>query len=91
MIALATDVEHVKMILDEVELLEHLLHKDQEEHGNQVTNRSVELRGLMKHLITNKEFCDCLDRLETEGKSVWGLSSDEHDLISLARDKINQC
>lgn len=91
MLALATDVEHIKMILDEVETLEHLLHKDQEEHGNQVTNRSVELRGLIKHLVTNKEFCICLDRLEQEGKPIWGLSSEEHDLISLAREKINQC
>ena len=91
MLALATDVEHIKMILDEIETLEHLLHKDQEEHDNQVTNRSVELRGLIKHLVTNKEFSDCLDRLEQEGKPIWGLSSEEHDLISLAREKINQC
>ncbi len=91
MLELATDVEYIKTIMEEIETLEHLLQKDQEEHDNKVTNRSVELRGLMKHLVTNKEFCDCLDRLEHEVKPMWGLSSDEHDLISLARDKINQC
>ena len=91
MLSLTKDVEHIKMILAEVELLEHLLHEDQEEHNNQVTNRSVELRGMIKHLVTNREFCECLDRLENEGKPIWGLSSDEHDLIAMAREKINQC
>ena len=91
MLALATDVEHIKMVMEELELLEHLLQKDQEEHNDQVTNHSVELRGSIKHLVTNKEFLDCLDRLEYQGKPIWGLSSEEHDLISLAREKINQC
>lgn len=91
MIALATDVEHIKMVMEELELLEHLLQKDQEEHDNKVTNRSVELRGAIKHLIANKEFLDCLDRLEIQGAPIWGLSSEEHELISLAREKINHC
>lgn len=91
MIALASDVEHIKMIMDELELLEHLLQKDQEEHDDKVTNRSVELRGSIKHLVANQEFLNCLDRLEYQGKPVWGLSSDEHDLITLAREKVNQC
>lgn len=91
MIALASDVDHVKMIMEELQLLEHLLQKDKEENNNEVTNRSVELRGSIKHLVANKEFLDCLNRLEYQGKPIWGLSSDEHDLILLARDKINQC
>lgn len=90
MIALATDVEHIKMVMKELELLEHILHMDQEEHNDEVTNRSVELRGSIKHLVTNKDFLDCLDRLEYEGRPIWGLSSEEHDLILLAREKINQ-
>jgi hypothetical protein len=91
MLALATDVDHIKMVMDELELLEHLLHKDQEEHNDQVTNRSVELRGSINHLVTNKDFVECLDRLEYQGKPIWGLSSEEHDLILRARGKINQC
>ena len=91
MLSLASDVEHIKTTMDEVELLEHFLQENQEEHGNKVTNRSVELRGSIKHLITSKEFLDCLDRLEHQGIPLWGLSSKEHDLILLARDKINKC
>jgi len=91
MLALASDVEHITMVMDELELLENLLHHDQEDNENQVTNRSIELRGSIKHLITNKEFSDCLDRLECMGKPVWGLLSEEHDLIIMARQKINQC
>jgi len=90
MLALQSDVEHIKTVMEEVELLSELLEKDREEHGDQVTNRSIEIRGSIKHLVTNNHFSDCLNRLEKDGKPIWGLSSEEHDLIMLAREKINQ-
>mmetsp|Transcript_5861 Transcript_5861/g.8714 ORF Transcript_5861/g.8714 Transcript_5861/m.8714 type:complete len:174 (-) Transcript_5861:1234-1755(-) len=91
MIALATDVEKIIMVMDELEVLESLMEKDQEENNGEVTNRSIELRGAIKHLITNHEFLECLDQLEIMGKPVWGLSSSEHELVLLAREKVNTC
>ena len=88
---MAEDVKHITMVMEDLEKLEHQLQKEQEENDNKDTNRSVELRDSIKHLITNQELIECLHRLEYHGKPVWGLSSDEHDLIFLAREKMNQC
>ena len=76
MIGLAADVENITMIMEEIELLEALLKKDQKENDNKVTNCFIELCGSIKHLITNKDFFACLDRLVHQGKPFLGLSSD---------------
>ena len=34
---------------------------------------------------------NCLNRLEVDGEPVWGLSSDERDLVQYAREKVNEC
>ena len=67
------------------------MEKDQEENDGQVTNKSIELRGSIKHLVTNHEFLECLDRLEVMGQPAWGLSAREHELVVLARGKVNTC
>ncbi len=91
MLALASDVEKITMVMNEVELLQNLLEEDREEHNGEVTNRSIELRGQMKHLMTSPQFLECLDRLEIMGAPIWGLSSEEHDLIQFARQQVNSC
>eukprot|EP00559_Dactyliosolen_fragilissimus_P002971 CAMPEP_0184864054 /NCGR_PEP_ID=MMETSP0580-20130426/13500_1 /TAXON_ID=1118495 /ORGANISM="Dactyliosolen fragilissimus" /LENGTH=160 /DNA_ID=CAMNT_0027362683 /DNA_START=88 /DNA_END=567 /DNA_ORIENTATION=+ len=71
MLALADDVESIKKVMEELDVLENLLRRDQEENDGKVTNRSIELRGSIKHLMTNKEFMECLNRLEITGEPVW--------------------
>ena len=41
--------------------------------------------------MTNSEVTKSLDRLELEGEPVWGLSSEERELVTLAREKMNDC
>jgi hypothetical protein len=47
MLALASDVEKIQMVMEQLEKLEDLLTADQEDNGGEVTNRSVELRGVL--------------------------------------------
>ena len=77
LLALTSDIDQIKTVLDECMSLEE-------------TNMSKEeLTTSIKNLVTKKEFVDSLDRLQTaDGQPVWGLSSNEHDLIMLARDKL---
>jgi len=91
MLALASDVEKIQMVMEQLEKLEDLLTADQEDNGGEVTNRSVELRGDIKRLVSNGEFLESLDRLEIQGGPVWGLSSEEHDMVCMAREMVNTC
>lgn len=90
-LALASDVQKISIVMDQIELLENQLKADQDDNGGSVTNKSVEMRAQMKHLVTNQEFQEALDNLEVEGAPSWGLSADEHELIKLAREKVNTC
>lgn len=90
-LALAADVRHLTMIMQEIDLLEKLLHRETEDHDGQVTGRSIEIRAKMKKLVTSRDFMDCLNRLEIRGEPVWGLSMHERDLIALGRDMVNRC
>lgn len=91
MIALESDVEIVHLAMEQLEELEELLRDDQEFHEGKVSDRSVELRGKIRAMIANKDFLESLDRLEIEGSPVWGLSSDEYDMVCMAREKLNAC
>ena len=89
-LVLASDVEHVKFVLDEVELLEDLLEKEKMRNDGKATNKSVALRGSIHHLVTQQNFLESLKRLESEKeRSLLGLSSEEHDLLVLARKMVN--
>mmetsp|Transcript_47926 Transcript_47926/g.144880 ORF Transcript_47926/g.144880 Transcript_47926/m.144880 type:complete len:180 (-) Transcript_47926:149-688(-) len=91
MLALASDVEHLENTMSQLQTLEDILTDDQKENGGQVSNRSIEIRGKIKHLVTSPDFMDCLGRLEIMGEPCWGLSSEERDLVKFARAKVNQC
>lgn len=90
MLAISTDVETIQLIMEEIQKMEDLLREDQIENDNEVTDRSVEIRGKMKSLVS-QQLLESLERLEIEGGPKWGLTSEEHDLVMLAREKVNTC
>eukprot|EP00568_Trieres_chinensis_P002728 CAMPEP_0183308892 /NCGR_PEP_ID=MMETSP0160_2-20130417/22876_1 /TAXON_ID=2839 ORGANISM="Odontella Sinensis, Strain Grunow 1884" /NCGR_SAMPLE_ID=MMETSP0160_2 /ASSEMBLY_ACC=CAM_ASM_000250 /LENGTH=131 /DNA_ID=CAMNT_0025472807 /DNA_START=177 /DNA_END=572 /DNA_ORIENTATION=- len=91
MLALETDVQQIAHTMRELDLLEDMLTADQRANEGRVTGKSVELRGKIKHLVTGREFMECLGRLEIKGEPVWGLSGEERDLVKHARYKVTQC
>jgi len=89
-LVLAADVEHVQFVLEEVQLLEDLLEQEVQNNNGEVTNNSISLRGSIQHLVTSHDFLKSLSRLESKKeRSLLGLSSEEHDLLVLARKKVN--
>jgi hypothetical protein len=87
-LALAADVEKIRNTMEELESLEALLLA---ESGDQVTPKQMELKNAIKKLMTAKEFVESLNRLEVEDKPVWGLSTEEREMVVTARDKVNEC
>ena len=51
----------------------------------------IEVKAHIKKLMTHPDTMELLDRLQVQGKPVWGLSTDERELIMLAREKVNEC
>ena len=89
---MAGDVETIGQTMDEVERLESLLRNEEEEQqSTSVTSKSIEIKSSIKKLLTAKEFAEALNRLEVEGAPVWGLSTDEREMIVLAREKMTNC
>lgn len=83
---MASDVQHVAQIMDEVTKLEDLLEKEDD------LNKSMEARGAIKKLMTSPELMEPLERLEcVKGEPKWGLNQDERELIQEARMKVNEC
>lgn len=82
---MAKDVETVSSAMDEYMTLERLL----ENEGTEVNNKSIELKAAMKKLMTSPEFVAALNRLEVQGEPVWGLSTEEREMIFMAREKMN--
>ena len=77
LLALTSDIERIKSVMDELVLLD-----DEDMPKKEITTT-------IKNLVSNQEFVDSLDRLQTaDGQPIWGLSMSEHDLIMLARDKV---
>lgn len=87
-LAISSDVQAVQQFLEELEQLEDLLREEEQESGGKVTGRSEELRSKRKHLVSNRKILECLDRLQIEGAPVWGLSSEEHDMVVMARERV---
>ena len=86
-LAVAGDVQTISDTMDEVERLESLLQESSSQE-TVVTTKSIELKASIKKLLTAHEFADALNRLEVEGAPVWGLSTDEREMIVLAREKM---
>ena len=73
--------------MKEVDMLDSLLMSE----GDAVTSKSIELKASIKKLMTAPDFIESLNRLELEGEPVWGLSSEEREMIMMAREKVNEC
>lgn len=87
MIALAADVQKIQQVMDEYDTLENVLSAE----DSDISNKSIELKSAIKKLMTSPEVLNALNRLEIHGEPVWGLSSEERELIILAREKVNEC
>lgn len=86
LLALASDVQAVLSVMEEVDTLEQLLREEKD------LNKSMEARTHLKKLMTCPEFLACLERLEcVKGEPVWGLNQEERELIVMARNKVNAC
>lgn len=85
MMAMESDVSVVTQIMEEVELLETLLEQQDS------IQKSLATKGSIKKLVTSHPFVDCLSRLECiQGEPIWGLSMVERQMVSEARNKVNQ-
>lgn len=88
MIALSQDVEKIEQVMTALESLESQL---LENAGNGVNGKSIELKSAIKKLMTDPSVLESLNRLEIEGQPVWGLSTQEREMIIMAREKVNGC
>jgi len=91
MVALAADVENLALVMEEISKLDAMLEEEKEKSGSSVTSKSLEISSKIKKVMTSVDVMDCLNRLEVEGEPVWGLSSEERDLVHAARQKVNEC
>ena len=94
MLALAADVEKITQTMNEVISLEELLGElssSDTSSSTPPTSKTIEIKSKMKKICTHPEFVECLNRLEIDGEPVWGLSSEERNLIIDARRKVNNC
>jgi len=87
-LAYAADVEKISAVMDELYALESKL---REIGDDSVSSKSLELKSSIKKLMTAPDVSEALDRLEIQGEPVWGLSTDEREMIVLAREKMNEC
>ena len=86
LLAMAADVEKIAAVMAEVDKLEtELIEADPS------SPRSIEIKAGIKKAMTSSEMEEALDRLETEGGPVWGLSTEEREMIVAARRKVNEC
>lgn len=86
MIALSQDVEKIEQVMTALESLESQLLDNVGVNG-----KSIELKSAIKKLMTDPSVLESLNRLELEGQPVWGLSTQEREMIIMAREKVNGC
>lgn len=90
MMALAADVENLTLVMQEIYKLQEAL-EEEKEGNSSVTGKSLEISSKIKKIMTSSDVMECLKRLEVEGEPVWGLSSEERNLVHEARQKVNEC
>jgi hypothetical protein len=91
MLAMAHDVQNVRVTMQELELLESLLRAEEKDSNATVSAKFMELKNSIKKLMTAPEFLESLNNLEVQGEPAWGLSCEERELIISAREKVNEC
>ena len=103
MLAMAHDVQTVRLVMQELDLLESLLRNEEESKSttgssgspssssDAVSPKSMEIKNSMKKLMTSTDFLESLNNLEVQGEPAWGLSCEEREMIVLAREKVNAC
>jgi hypothetical protein len=52
------------------------------------TAKQVELKISIKELMTAPDFLECLNNLEVQGEPFGGLSSEDREMVMLAREKV---
>lgn len=88
LLALAADVEKVDVTMKELDVLESALQASGD--TDKVSGKSIEIRQSIKKLMTNPTFLESLSRLEMNGQPIWGLNTDEREMITLAREKVTK-
>lgn len=86
-LAMAADVQKISGVMTELDRLESLLGAE----SSGITNKSIELKTAIKKLMTAPDVIAALNRLEVQGEPVWGLSTEERELVITAREKVNEC
>jgi hypothetical protein len=86
MLALAQDVQNIRNVMKELDTLESLL-----EGQDEISAKRMEIKNSIKKLMTAPEFVQSLDNLEIQGEPIWGLSSEEREMITTAREKVREC
>jgi hypothetical protein len=101
-IAMAADVQRIQMTVTELDVLENLLRSEEEDamgaagsdasgkSSPPVTSKTIELKNSIKKLITSTDVVESLKNLEIQGSPVWGLSTEEREMIVYLRDKMNE-
>ena len=90
-IAMAADVERIQSTVRDLDELETLLRSEEEDNkSDTVTSKTIELKNSIKKLITSKDVVESLNSLEIQGSPVWGLSTEEREMIVYLRDKMNE-
>jgi len=87
LLALAADVAKIRQVMEECGTLESLLASEE----SNTSNKSIELKAAIKKLMTSPDVLTALNQLEVQGEPVWGLSTEERELIIEAREKVNEC
>ncbi len=98
MLAMAHDVQTVRLVMQELDLLESLLRNEEESKSSGSSSsdvvlspKSMEIKNSIKKLMTSTDFLESLNNLEVQGEPAWGLSCEEREMIILAREKLNAC
>jgi hypothetical protein len=79
------DILELARIYADVENLESQLRAE----GTAVNSKTIELRSMIQKMVKNPKVLEILNRLEIKGEPVWGLSSQERDLVRVVRRRYN--
>jgi hypothetical protein len=77
MLAMASDVENLTMLMEEIDKLESMLEEEKENAGSKVSGKQLEISSKIKKIMTSADVMECLNRLWM-GEPVWGLSVSAH-------------